>query len=117
MKKSLFPTTDHRPQGDREAARGQNQAPRPLRIAHLEDNPNDAELVCALLKSEGFAPAVSHAETCQTFTALLEHQVFDLILSDYSMPGFDGKTALRLARKICPKTPFIFVSGTLGEDA
>src|SRR5262245_27813809 len=117
MKKSLFPTSDLRPRLGRDVSVEQNKPRRPLRILLLEDNANDAELVNALLRSEGFSPAVSRVETRQSFSALLERGVFDLILSDYSMPGFNGKTALKLAREMCPDTPFIFVSGTLGEDA
>jgi len=117
MKKMPFPTGDKKRATADGGLPGDKKTERPLRILHLEDNSNDAELVRALLQSEGFEPAVSRAETNEGFVALLEHKIFDLILSDFSLPAFDGKSALKLARQICPETPFIFVSGTLGEDA
>lgn len=55
-------------------------------------------------------------DTRANFIAALEQKNFDLILSDYTIPGFDGREALSLAREKCPHTPFIFVSGTIGED-
>jgi CheY-like chemotaxis protein len=48
--------------------------------------------------------------------ASLEQVGIDCILADYSLPTFDGLSALKVATKICPEVPFIFVSGTLGED-
>jgi PAS domain S-box-containing protein len=50
------------------------------------------------------------------FVAALERKDFDLILCDYTIPGFSGLDALFLAREKCPETPFLFVSGTIGED-
>ena len=88
-----------------------------LRILHLEDNRNDADLVQAALATEGLACEVVRMETRAEFAAALDEGGWDLILCDFSLPSFDGKTALALARERCPGMPFIFVSGTIGEEA
>ncbi|MGA9121482.1 MAG: PAS domain S-box protein [Bacteroidota bacterium] len=88
-----------------------------LRILHLEDDPQDAELVRSLLEGEGLVPDVVRVDTREGFRAALSHGQFDLIVSDFTLPTFDGKSALAMARELAPETPFIFVSGTMGEDA
>ncbi|MEY2502245.1 MAG: hypothetical protein QOI07_2579 [Verrucomicrobiota bacterium] len=88
----------------------------PLRILQLEDDPKDAELVQETLATDGFACQATRVETKTDFIASLELGGFDLILADYSLPSFDGLSALTLAREKCPDVPFIFVAGTLGED-
>ena len=87
-----------------------------MRILHLEDDPNDAGLVQANLESEGIDCAVTRTDTQEDFLACLEQGQFDLILADYTLPGFDGISALKLAREKRPDLPFLFVSGTLAED-
>ncbi|MBI3662326.1 MAG: response regulator [Acidobacteria bacterium] len=89
----------------------------PLRILHLEDNQNDAELVHSLLEAGGLQCRVHLAVSKAEFAAALEHGEYDLILSDYTLPSFNGMAALSLARAKRPDVPFIFVSGTLGEEA
>src|SRR5215813_6105276 len=88
----------------------------PLHVLHLEDNANDAELIQAALDSEGIVSHVARVETRVDFLAALEQGGFDVVLADYTLPSFDGLSALNLARKTCPDVPFIFVSGTLGEE-
>jgi PAS domain S-box-containing protein len=88
----------------------------PLRVLHLEDNDYDAELVRRRLADEGFTPEFTRVMKRESYLAALEQGQFDLILSDYSMPGFNGGSALALAQERRPQTPFIFVSGTLGEN-
>jgi PAS domain S-box-containing protein len=88
----------------------------PLRILHLEDNPTDAELIQAILETEGIICDVTRVDTQADFFASIEHGGFDLILTDYTLPSFDGVSALKIAREKCPDVPFIFVSGTLGEE-
>jgi PAS domain S-box-containing protein len=88
----------------------------PLRILHLEDDPKDAELVRATLEGEGLACDVTRVETPTAFRTSLEQGGFDLILVDYTLPSFDGISALKLAKEVSPDVPFIFVSGTLGEE-
>jgi len=88
----------------------------PLRLLHLEDNPVDAELITTTLM-EGNIPCQSQlVDTRQAFVAALKEGRIDLILADYSIPGFDGMTALILARQHCPDVPFLFVSATIGEE-
>ncbi|MGH9840819.1 MAG: response regulator [Blastocatellia bacterium] len=87
-----------------------------LRILHLEDDPTDAELVEETLASEGITCHVTRVETEADFIASLKQSSFDLILADYTLPSFDGLSALKIARQDWPLVPFIFVSGTLDEE-
>jgi two-component system, cell cycle sensor histidine kinase and response regulator CckA len=88
----------------------------PLRLLHLEDDPLDAELITTTL-TQGNIPCQSQlVYTRQAFVAALKEGRMDLILADYSIPGFDGMTALTLARQHCPDVPFLFVSATIGEE-
>src|SRR6266478_7180508 len=89
----------------------------PLRILSLEDDPHDAELIQELLASEGINGDLTRVDTQPAFVASLEHGNTDLILADYTLPSFDGLSALKLALSARPDLPFIFVSGTLGEEA
>jgi PAS domain S-box-containing protein len=88
----------------------------PLRVLQLEDDPRDAELVREKLASDGIACEVTRVETEADFIASLEQGGFDLILADYSLPSFDGLSALKIAQQRWAHVPFIFVSGTLGEE-
>lgn len=86
-----------------------------LRILHLEDDPADAALVEAILADEGLAGTIVRAGTREQFIRALEGD-HDLILSDFAIPGIDGTSAQRLARERRPDVPFVFVSGTMGEE-
>jgi PAS domain S-box-containing protein len=88
----------------------------PLRILSLEDDPNDAELVQETLSNDGLTCHITRVETEADFLATLEQESFDLILADYTLPSFDGLSALKIARRNWPHVPFIFVSGTLDEE-
>src|SRR6202162_3449816 len=87
-----------------------------LRILHLEDDPRDAELVQETLANDGISCHVARVETEADFVASLEQGGFDLILADYTLPSFDGLSALKIAQQDWPHLPLIFVSGTLGEE-
>ena len=87
-----------------------------LRILNLEDNTNDAELNEAMLSARWPQLELLRVDTREDFIAALEEDNFDLILSDYTMPGFSGLEALALAHEKHPEIPFLFVSGTIGED-
>jgi len=87
-----------------------------VRILHLEDNALDGELVCEYLRAEGFECEVERVWTRDDFTEALVRGGHDLILADHQLPNFDGEAALEIARALAPQIPFIFVSGTLGED-
>ncbi len=88
----------------------------PLRILQLEDNPLDAELLNEKLKTSGLLFEVKRVATRADFQAAIEQGGFDLILCDYTLPSFSGRDALTLALEKCPDVPFIYVSGTIGEE-
>jgi len=88
----------------------------PLRILHLEDSEPDREFVSQALTGREIAFEFVYATNQAEFAAALESGKFALILSDFTMPGYDGMAALALAQEKCPDVPFLFVSGTIGED-
>src|SRR6185503_11774274 len=90
---------------------------RRLHILHLEDEANDAELVRAALGADGLAADVEGVSTKEAFLAALDRGGIDLVLSDFSLPHFNGLAALAHVKERAPNVPFLFVSGTLGEDA
>jgi two-component system cell cycle sensor histidine kinase/response regulator CckA len=89
---------------------------RPVRILHLEDDQVDALLVREALESEGFGCQIVRVDTREAFEAALDSDGFDLVLSDYALPSFDGVTALEIARRKRPDLPFLFVTGAMGEE-
>src|SRR5438445_15570 len=91
-------------------------SPPMLRLLLTEDSPADAEMELRELKRAGLRITHRVADTEQGFVSALREFSPDVILSDFSMPGFDGMAALALARDLAPDTPFVFVSGTLGEE-
>jgi PAS domain S-box-containing protein len=88
----------------------------PLRILSIDDDPKDTQLIQDLLETEGVVCEVKRIDTEAALLASVERGGIDLILADYSLPSFDGISALKFAMKACPDVPFIFVSGTLGEE-
>jgi PAS domain S-box-containing protein len=88
----------------------------PLRILHLEDDPRDTELMEATLRGDGIECDVMRVDTRQGFLNGLERGNPDVIISDVSVPGFDGISAQRVWHEHRPSIPFIFLSGTFGED-
>ena len=87
-----------------------------LRILYLEDEPLDAELVKSTLDAEGIACKIFRVETGDDFIEAIDGDGFDIIFADYSLPGFDGLSALAIAKERWPGIPFIFISGTMGEE-
>jgi PAS domain S-box-containing protein len=87
-----------------------------LRLLHVEDNPADAELIHARLREEWPACNIKLVANREAFLEQLTHERFDLILSDFSMPNFNGLAALEFAHQEDASTPFIFISGTIGEE-
>jgi PAS domain S-box-containing protein len=87
-----------------------------MRVLHLEDSAPDAELVANKLATDLPGCEVLHAMSRQEYETALQKGGFDLILSDYTLHGFDGLSALEMARQRCPDKPFIFLSGTIGEE-
>ena len=87
----------------------------PLKIVHVEDSPEDVELIKHSLQREGYAPEVNRVETRAALLDALTHGDCDLILSDYTLPEFSGMQALEISSALKPDIPFIFVSGTIKE--
>jgi PAS domain S-box-containing protein len=88
----------------------------PNRLLLLEDNTNDVELLKRRLAQDWPACQLVTAATEADFREALVAGGFDLIISDYVLPGYHGLEALTLARERCPQVPFIFLSGVLGDD-
>ncbi len=88
----------------------------PLRILHLEDDLLDAELVKAILDAEGITTDIFRVEGRDEFITSIDQGGFDIIFVDRALPGFDGIDALAIAKEKCPDIPFIFISGTIGEE-
>jgi PAS domain S-box-containing protein len=87
-----------------------------LRFLLLEDSLLDAEVIQVTLIDGGIDCDVQRVDTRADFVAALETDEFDLILADYTLPSFDGSSALEIARNLRPDTPFIIVSASLGEE-
>ena len=87
-----------------------------IRILMLEDDPADAELVKYALREGGIVFSIERVENKHDFQQALQRRTPTLILTDYSLPSFDGIRALALAQEKHPEIPFIFVTGTLGEE-
>src|SRR5712672_996887 len=88
-----------------------------LRILHIEDSEADSLLVQQRLLREGLDCQLDRVETREQFEQALRHTPFDLILADCKLPRFSGLEALTLTKSLHPNIPFVFVSGTIGEDA
>ena len=88
----------------------------PLRVLIVEDSADDAALLLRELERGGYAPAHERVDTLETLTAALARQTWDVIFADFAMPGFSGTRALAAVRERGLDVPFIFVSGTIGED-
>ena len=87
-----------------------------LNILHIEDSENDSELIKRLLLENGLPCEITRIETRpQVFDELEKHD-YDLILADCKLPNFSGLRALEIAHALKPEIPFVFVSGTIGEE-
>jgi diguanylate cyclase (GGDEF)-like protein/PAS domain S-box-containing protein len=89
---------------------------RELRVLILEDSPADAELAERELRKAGLSFSARRVETREAFAESLAEFAPDLILADYALPSFDGLSALLIAQERSPLVPFIFVSGSIGEE-
>jgi signal transduction histidine kinase len=88
---------------------------KPLRLLLVEDSDDDAALVTHQLKRGGYHPACSRVETQEEFKAALSSSDWDIIISDYALPGYSGLMALADLHATGKDIPFILVSGTVGE--
>jgi two-component system, cell cycle sensor histidine kinase and response regulator CckA len=98
------------------SAESEEAAKDPLRILLIEDDRMDAELTEETLVSEGLACEIRRVDTRANYLVALAEGSFNLIISDYSLPAFDGMTALGIAQEACPDIPFILISGRFGEE-
>lgn len=87
-----------------------------IKILLVEDVATDAELTIRQLRRDGLVVEAQRVKTRDAFIAGLKVFKPDLILSDYSLPEFDGLSALLIAHDACPDIPFLFLSGTIGEE-
>ncbi|MEE1656720.1 histidine kinase dimerization/phosphoacceptor domain -containing protein [Microvirga sp. CF3062] len=87
-----------------------------LRVLLLEDSALDAELVMEALASANLTVSVERVDTAADFTRAVQDGRWDIILADYRLPAFDGLSALEIVQARAPGTPFVFVSGALGEE-
>ena len=89
----------------------------PLRLLLVEDSMDDALLLVRELERGGYAVSCERVETAHGMVAALDRGAWDVVIADYTMPKFSGTAALEIVRGRSVDTPFIFVSGTIGEDA
>ena len=89
---------------------------RRVRVLHLEDNENDHVLVAETLSANELICEFTLAKSREEFEVALRRAEYDLIISDFTLPSYDGLSALSLAREVRPETPFVFFSGSIGED-
>jgi CheY-like chemotaxis protein len=89
---------------------------RRVRVLHLEDSEYDWLLVASMLKESDLHCEIKVVQSEAAFAASLKEIPYDLIISDYSLPSYDGWKALELAKELHPEIPFIFFSGTMGEE-
>jgi signal transduction histidine kinase len=87
-----------------------------IKILHLEDSLKDSELIHSIIEIGEIEHEYFLAENKKDYLYILENESIDIILSDYGIPGYNGNEALKIARRNYCHVPFIFVSGTIGED-
>ncbi len=88
----------------------------PLAVIIVEDTESDAQLILRLLRNADYELTSKRVETALEMRAALEQQNWDIVISDYSLPQFDGTAALALLQELHSDIPFIAVSGTIGEE-
>ncbi len=101
---------DNQPERSKVRTRGE------IKVLLVEDQADDADLLIREMRRGGLSIVDRRVESEPAYEEALENFAPDLILSDYTLPGFDGTLALRIARQLRPDVPFIFVSGTIGEE-
>ena len=93
-----------------------NKSTKTLAVLIIEDQESDAQLLVRFLKKADYELVYEHIETAEQMRAALEKRDWDIIISDYKMPQFDGRAALKLLQETGRDIPFIVVSGTIGEE-
>lgn len=94
-----------------------NAEPMQTRILMLEDEPIDAELIERSLRESGLSFVAHRVDSEEAFVEAIVNQRSDIVLADWKLPGFDGLSAIRLARKLAPDLPVIIVSGVISDEA
>jgi DNA-binding NtrC family response regulator len=89
---------------------------RPLRVLLVEDSADDAALTLRALDHGGLEATADQMQSHAEMRAALAREPWDVVISDHSMPSFDALSALRMLREADEDTPFIIVSGTIGEE-
>ena len=89
---------------------------KPLRVLIVEDSEDDARLLLRALEHQGYGPVSERVESAEAMAAALDKGTWEVVLCDYSMPGFSAAVALSLLQKAGLDLPFIVVSGTIGEE-
>jgi PAS domain S-box-containing protein len=88
----------------------------PLKVLYLENSPQDVETIRELLIESGYDLILDCTEKKREYVSLLRNRPYDVILSDFKLPGFDAFGALKLSKETCPEVPFICISGSIGEE-
>src|SRR3989449_3789005 len=88
----------------------------PLRVLIVEDSEDDTSLLVRELRRGGYELTFERVDTPAGMSAALDHKEWDLVICDYSMPHFSGMDALSLLHAKASEAPFIFLSGTIGEE-
>ncbi len=101
---------------DNDMAQPTPGGPGEIRVLQLEDNAADAELISRRLRADGLTVRCQVVAEEPPFRQALAEFAPHIVLSDFSLVGFDGLAALAIARTMSPSTPFVFVSGTIGEE-
>jgi len=89
----------------------------PIRILHVEDVAADTELLAETLQAQGMRCEIVRVDGDAGLRAALTSRGFDIVISDFTLPGWSGLDALRLVNELSPGLPFVFVSGSIGEDS
>ena len=89
---------------------------KPIKVLVVEDSEDDARLAMRMLRRGGFDPSYQRVQEIDGLRAALRQERWDAVLSDFRMPGFNGVDALKVYRESGLDMPFIFVSGTIGEE-
>jgi two-component system, cell cycle sensor histidine kinase and response regulator CckA len=90
--------------------------PNPLRVLIVEDSEDDAAVLLRALRRGGYEVRYRQVDSASALRASLDAEPWDIVISDYSMPGFSGSAALAILREKDMDLPFIFLSGTIGEE-
>src|SRR5262245_25503046 len=96
--------------------RGARHVPEVLRVLHLEDAEVDHQMACAHLRRAGFDVQALRVDTEAQFRNALAGRPWDVVLSDFNVPGFNGAQALEVLKRVGPVLPFVLLSGEIGEE-